>query len=82
MLLFLLFFSVGVYDDGNFILKLKVGMKNVCIDLGFEDQPDTVTFFEGYQDISRRGITQDSNESEVWHYNIGVAKWIGDGSTD
>ncbi|KAF2570543.1 hypothetical protein F2Q70_00003397 [Brassica cretica] len=25
---------------------LQVGMKNVCIDLGFEDQPDTVTFFE------------------------------------
>ena len=32
-------------------------MKIGCIDLGFEDQPDTVTFFEGYQDISRRGIT-------------------------
>ena len=47
-------------------------MKNGGIDLGFEDQPDTVTFSEGYQDISRRGITQDGYESEVWHYNIGV----------
>ena len=46
-------------------------MKIGCIDLGFEDQPDTVTFTEGYQDISKRGITQDSYESEVWHYNIG-----------
>ncbi|KAL0687690.1 hypothetical protein Bca4012_087367 [Brassica carinata] len=73
-----MFFLFGVYDDENFILKLKVGLKNVCID----DQADTVTFFEGYQDISRRGITHDSYESEVWHYNIGVAKRIGDGSTD
>ncbi|WZZ75618.1 hypothetical protein YC2023_086988 [Brassica napus] len=44
-------------DNGNFILEHEVGMKNGGIDLGFEDQPDTVTFSEGYQDISRRGIT-------------------------
>ncbi|KAG2238319.1 hypothetical protein Bca52824_092417 [Brassica carinata] len=39
-------------DNGNFILEHEVGMKNGGIDLGFEDQPDTVTFSEGYQDIS------------------------------
>ncbi|WZZ29898.1 hypothetical protein YC2023_013299 [Brassica napus] len=59
-----------VKDDGNFILELDVGMKNGCIDLGFEDQPDTVTFSEGYQDISRNGIKQEGCESGVWHYNI------------
>ncbi|KAH0941382.1 hypothetical protein HID58_001019 [Brassica napus] len=58
------------FDDGNFILELDVGMKNGCIDLGFEDQPDTVTFSEGYQDISRSGIKQEGCESGVWHYNI------------
>ncbi|CAN6873085.1 unnamed protein product, partial [Brassica oleracea] len=53
-------------DDGNFILELEVGIKNGRNYLGFEDQPDTVTFSEGYQDmISRRGITQNCYESEL-----------------
>ncbi|KAH0936464.1 hypothetical protein HID58_013581 [Brassica napus] len=56
-----------LHDNGNFILEHEVGMKIGCIDLGFEDQPDTVTFTEGNQDISKRGITQDSYESECHH---------------
>ncbi|CAF2133940.1 unnamed protein product [Brassica rapa subsp. trilocularis] len=56
-----------LHDNGNFILEHEVGMKIGCIDLGFEDQPDTVTFTEGNQDISKRGITQDSYESEAFH---------------
>ena len=75
LIFFLSFFSVGVWDDGNFILELEVGIKNGRNYLGFEDQPDTVTFSEGYQDmISRRGITQNCYESEVWYYNIGCNK--------
>lgn len=44
-----------------FLSLLEVGMKNGCIDLGFEDQPDTVTFSEGYQDITqdRRAMNLD-----------------------
>ncbi|KAL0762782.1 hypothetical protein Bca101_078933 [Brassica carinata] len=61
-------------DNGNFILEHEVGMKNGGIDLGFEDQPDTVTFSEGYQDISRRGITQDGYESESSKYAQIAAK--------
>ncbi|CAN6822114.1 unnamed protein product, partial [Brassica oleracea var. botrytis] len=48
-------------------------MISVCIQLGFENQSDTVILLCKClrQDISRRWITKEDKESEVWQYNLG-----------
>ncbi|WZZ26865.1 hypothetical protein YC2023_010266 [Brassica napus] len=51
-------------------------MISVCIQLGFENQSDTVILLCKClrQDISRRWITKEDKESEVWQYNLGCGR--------
>ncbi|KAH0903000.1 hypothetical protein HID58_042503 [Brassica napus] len=57
------------YDEGKLNLELE---------LGFENQSDTVILLCKClrQDISRRWITKEDKESEVWQYNLGCGSII------
>ncbi|KAG2291041.1 hypothetical protein Bca52824_037710 [Brassica carinata] len=57
------------YDEGKLNLELE---------LGFENQSDTVILLCKClrQDISRRWITKEDKESEVWQYNLGCCSII------
>ena len=72
---------MGALDEGrlNLELELETGIKNACIDLAFEHQPETLAIQDAVK-LLLQGLHEDVNREGIKKTPFRVAKALREGT--
>ena len=71
--------SMGALDEGHFNEELQIGVELDCLDLGFEDQPETVAIEDAVK-VLLQGLGEDINREGLKKTPLRVAKALREGT--
>lgn len=74
-----LLLSMGALDEGYLNLELEFGMKNGCIELAFEHQPETLAIQDAVK-LLLEGLGEDVNREGIKKTPFRVAKALREGT--
>ncbi|KAJ6403741.1 hypothetical protein OIU84_012024 [Salix udensis] len=70
---------MGALDEGHFNEELQNGVELDCLDLGFEDQPETVAIEDAVK-VLLQGLGEDINREGLKKTPLRVAKALREGT--
>ena len=70
---------MGALDEGRLNLELETGIKNACIDLAFEHQPETLAIQDAVK-LLLQGLHEDVNREGIKKTPFRVAKALREGT--
>lgn len=70
---------MGALDEGNFCSELENGVKLGCIELSFEDEPETVAIEDAVK-VLMHGLGEDVNREGLKKTPLRVAKALREGT--
>lgn len=70
---------MGALDEGHLNLDLDIGMKNGCIDLAFELQPETLAIQDAVK-LLLQALHEDVNREGIKKTPFRVAKALREGT--
>ncbi|KAL1211948.1 GTP cyclohydrolase 1 [Cardamine amara subsp. amara] len=70
---------MGALDEGHLNLELEIGMKNGCIELAFEHQPETLAIQDAVK-LILQGLHEDINREGIKKTPFRVAKALREGT--
>lgn len=70
---------MGALDEGHFNAELENGVKPGCVELGFEDEPETIAIKDAVK-VLLQGLGEDVNREGLKKTPLRVAKALREGT--
>lgn len=70
---------MGALDEGHFNVELENGVKLGCVELGFEEEPETVAIKDAVK-VLLQGLGEDINREGLRKTPLRVAKALREGT--